>query len=73
VGHADEPRYLLRTSTRDDGDEAIPGRDGSQRLTSTLDGTRQLWTRNDLGQRAVEVEDDPAGAGVRPERAGISR
>jgi hypothetical protein len=72
VGHVDESRYLLRTATREDGDETIPRRDGSQRLTSTLDGTRQLWTRNDLGQRAVEIENDPAGVGVRPERAGIS-
>jgi hypothetical protein len=72
VGHVDESRYLLRTATREDGDEAIPRRYGSQRFTSTLDGTRQLWTRNDLGQCAVEVENDPAGAGVRPERAGIS-
>jgi hypothetical protein len=72
VRHVDEPRYLLRTATCDDGDEAIPRRNGSQRLASTLNGTRQLWTRDDLGQRAVEVENDPAGAGARPERAEIS-
>lgn len=70
--HVDESRYLLRTATREDGDEAIPLRDGSQRLASTLDGTRQLGTRDDLGQRAVEVENDPAGARARPERGEIS-
>jgi hypothetical protein len=73
VRHVDESRYLLRTATREDGDEAIPRREGSQRVASTVDWTRQLGSRDDLGQRAVEVEDDPAGAGARPERAEISR
>jgi hypothetical protein len=72
VRHVDESRYLLRTAAREDGDQAIP-RNGSQRFASTLDGPRQLWTRDDLGQCAVEVEDDPARAGARPERAEISR
>ena len=71
--HVDESRCLLRTATREDGDEAIPRCNGSERLASTLDGTRQLWTRDDLRQCAVEVEDDPARAGARPERAEISR
>ena len=51
----------------------IPRREGSQRVASTVDWTRQLGSRDDLGQRAVEVEDDPARAGARPERAEISR
>jgi hypothetical protein len=47
-------------------------RHGDERLASTVDGTREVGPRDDLGQRAVEVEDDPARAGARAERAQIS-
>jgi hypothetical protein len=73
VTHVDEPRHLLRTATCEDRDEAIPRREGSQRVASTVDRARQLGSRDDLGQRAVEVEDDPTRAGARPERAEIRR
>jgi hypothetical protein len=73
VWHVHESRHLLRTATGQDRDEAIPRRESAQRLASTVDQTREPGSRDDLGKRAVEVEDDPARAGAPPERAEISR
>jgi hypothetical protein len=70
--HVDQPCHLLGTATGQDRDEAMSRRHGGERLASTVDGTREVRPRDDLGERAVEVEDDPARAGARAERAQIS-
>lgn len=70
---AEPDRDLLRPATSDDRDEAIALAERRERLAHAVHRLGELGARDDLRERAVEVEDDPAGRRAVVQRAEVSQ
>jgi hypothetical protein len=63
VRDLEQRRHLLRAAAGHDRDEPVAPGEVDERLAGPVDGACVLGTRDDLGERAVEVQDDARGAG----------
>jgi hypothetical protein len=70
--HPEQLGDLLGATTRDDAHDAENVEEHREDLANPLDRTRELWPLDDLGERAVEVEQDAGRGSAGAERAEIS-